>query len=293
MLLAPSHQLLPRKSRVGAQDDLNLRPAAADLRHDALDLGHRAGGGVTIRTAQKGTQQVWTAENVEWEIAVSPVVAMKEATLLLAMQRIVGRIQIQNDLGGYRLMSRQERLDQEAVHGLGIHRDLPIPILLDSTPLQAVQSTLAGQRLAPVLLLTAVVAGGICLAHHGRQQRIRSQLLVVVQVLVGQSQAEDTLTDQLLNTVLHIGRVALIPKAGRKLSQNPATPLDLRQQQQTAVRGQSPPVKGGHRGPPPHTLKFQLRRITVCRHRAVLLVRYKCCRHNTYTTGNSPFPYLR
>src|SRR3982074_1872909 len=43
MLLAPSHQLLTCKSRVGAQDDLDLRPAAANLRHDALDLGHRTG----------------------------------------------------------------------------------------------------------------------------------------------------------------------------------------------------------------------------------------------------------
>jgi hypothetical protein len=48
-----------------------------------------------------GAQQVRAAKNVERQIAVSPVVAMEKATLLLAMQRIVGRVQIQNDLRGY------------------------------------------------------------------------------------------------------------------------------------------------------------------------------------------------
>ena len=43
---------------------------------------------------------------------------MEKAALLLAMQRIVGGVQIQNDLRGDGLVSRQERIDQETVHGL-------------------------------------------------------------------------------------------------------------------------------------------------------------------------------
>jgi hypothetical protein len=53
---------------------------------------------------------------------------------MLPMERIVGRVQAQDDLlRSLLLMSRQKNVDQEAVHGLGVDRNLSILVLGDRT----------------------------------------------------------------------------------------------------------------------------------------------------------------
>jgi len=124
-LLTPGHQLLARKPRVAAQDDLHLRPTAADLIDQARDLVDGAGRSIDVGAPQPSAQQVRAAEDIERQVAVAAVVAVEEAALLLPMERIVGRVQVQDDLLRGLLMSRQKNLDQKAVHGFGIDRDLP------------------------------------------------------------------------------------------------------------------------------------------------------------------------
>ena len=51
-----------------------------------------------------------TAEHIERQIAVAIVIAVEEPTLLLAVQRIVGRIQVENDLPGRPLMRLEEQI---------------------------------------------------------------------------------------------------------------------------------------------------------------------------------------
>ena len=48
--------------------------------------------------AQLGRQQVPAAEDVERQVAVAIIIAMEEPAFLLAVQRIVGGIQIEDDL---------------------------------------------------------------------------------------------------------------------------------------------------------------------------------------------------
>src|ERR671925_427705 len=43
VLLAPTHQLLPRKTAIRSEPDLDLRPGRAKVRHDARDLRDGAG----------------------------------------------------------------------------------------------------------------------------------------------------------------------------------------------------------------------------------------------------------
>ena len=38
------------------------------------------------------------AEDIKWQVAVAVVVAVEEATFLVPVQRIVGRIQVEHDL---------------------------------------------------------------------------------------------------------------------------------------------------------------------------------------------------
>ena len=100
--LAPAHQLVAGEARVGAQEDLDPWPALADLADDARDLVLGPGRGVDVRAPQLGGQQVTAAEHVQRQVAVAVVVAVEEAALLVAVQRIVGRIQIEDDLFGRR-----------------------------------------------------------------------------------------------------------------------------------------------------------------------------------------------
>src|SRR6185312_15208382 len=108
MLLGPSHQLFPAETGVGPQNDLYFRPATPDLFNDTLHLLLTAARGILISGAQTRTQQVLAAEDVQRQITIAVVIAVKETPLLMAMQRQIRHIQIQYDLLGSRLMRFQK-----------------------------------------------------------------------------------------------------------------------------------------------------------------------------------------
>ena len=85
----------------------------ADLRNDARHLLDRASRRVDVGTPQLGEQQMSTAEHVERQIAVAIVVAVEEPPFLLAVQRIVGGVEIEHDLLGSALMRLEEQIDQQ------------------------------------------------------------------------------------------------------------------------------------------------------------------------------------
>ena len=91
-----------------------MRPAGADLPDDPLDLLNAAGGGVDVGAAQLGRQQVPPAEHVERQIAVGVVVAVEEAALLMPVQRIVGRVEVEDDLPGRPLVRLEEQRRPDA-----------------------------------------------------------------------------------------------------------------------------------------------------------------------------------
>jgi hypothetical protein len=90
--LAPRHQRVPREAGVGTQDDPHRRPAPTDLGRDTLHLLQRSRRPVDVRGAQPRRQQEVVAEDVQRQVAVAAVVPVEEAPLLLAVQRVVGRV---------------------------------------------------------------------------------------------------------------------------------------------------------------------------------------------------------
>ena len=98
VLLAPRHQRLARKATVGSQQDARKRPAGADLPDDPRNLLDATRTGVDVGGAQLGRQQVAAAEHVQRQIAVAVVIAVEEASLLVPVQRVVGGVQIEDDL---------------------------------------------------------------------------------------------------------------------------------------------------------------------------------------------------
>jgi hypothetical protein len=61
---APGHQGLAGAAGIGAQQDANLGPDGADLRHDPGDLLDRAGGSVDIGLAKLGRQEMAAAKHL-------------------------------------------------------------------------------------------------------------------------------------------------------------------------------------------------------------------------------------
>jgi hypothetical protein len=109
VFLAPVHQLIATKPRVSTQDDPGLGPASTDLRDQASNFVFRPGRALDIGTPQLRAQQMLAAEDIQRQVAIAVVVAVEEASLLVAVQRIVGRIQIQHDLAWIALVHKAAR----------------------------------------------------------------------------------------------------------------------------------------------------------------------------------------
>jgi hypothetical protein len=96
--LAPRHQHLAGKTGIGAQQYPYPGPARPNLGDDPGDFLHRPGRSIDVGTAQPGRQQVPAAKDVERQIAVAIVVAVEEPPLLVPVDRVVGGVEIEDDL---------------------------------------------------------------------------------------------------------------------------------------------------------------------------------------------------
>ena len=233
VLFAPSHQFLAAETRVGAQNNLHLRPHSPQRRDDPLHFLQRARRGVDVRGPQPCAQQVLARKDVQRQVAILPVIAVKKPSFLIAVQRIVGGVQVQHDALRLALLRLDVEFDQRLVDGLLAHHDLLITCLrggVGRRQLQAVQRALARARLAAVLLPPARRTFQIPLATQQRQQRIALQLVVIVEILVAQRQAIDPLLNQLAELVLHSVGAPVIGKTGGELAHDPGSLLDLAQQ---------------------------------------------------------------
>ncbi len=67
--------------------------------------------------AQSRAQDLFSTENVERQIAIGIVIAVEEPPFLLAVQRQIGSIHVQDDLSLLRLVVRFDKhLHQQFVH---------------------------------------------------------------------------------------------------------------------------------------------------------------------------------
>jgi hypothetical protein len=205
-LLAPAHQLLAAEARVGTQEDRNVRPTLPDLRHDALDFLARPGGRIKVRSTQLRAQQMFAREDIQRQVTVVVVVAMKEPTLLMPVQWIISGVQIQHDLSGRLAVSVQEQLHPQPLDRCAVRHDLVIAIHARRRrmQLQAVQRALARQRRALGSTRRRK------LAQQRTEHRIVPQLLVVVEVLIPQRHAEHALAEQGAHAVFNQIRIASI-----------------------------------------------------------------------------------
>ena len=95
--LAPRHQLLAAEAGIRPKPDVDVGPALPDLRDDKGDLLLGASRGVDVRGPQFRQKQLPAAENIKRQIAVAFVIAVEEPAFLIAMDGVVGRVEIEDD----------------------------------------------------------------------------------------------------------------------------------------------------------------------------------------------------
>src|SRR5437588_8026437 len=115
------------------------------------------------------------AEDVQRQIAIAIVVAVKEPTLLMPVQRIVGGSEIGDDLLWRMVVRLHEQIDKQRLDPGAVPGDPMIAGRLYAAPLEPVECALAGQR-------RTILATGRQLAGQHRHGRVVAQLVVVDQV---------------------------------------------------------------------------------------------------------------
>ena len=146
VLLAPCHQIVACEPRIRPQQNAHLGPTPADLCDDPRNFVNRARAGIDAGAAQLGAKKVPPAKNIQRQITIGFVVAMKEAPFLLAMQRIIGGIEVEGDLAGRRAMRLEKQIDEQPFHRRRIVADLVVARRFRLRQFQPVQGRLAGYR---------------------------------------------------------------------------------------------------------------------------------------------------
>src|SRR5262249_14934057 len=85
----------------------------------------------------------------------------------------------------------------------------------------------------------------IAFANHGCQQGVVPQVIMVVEVLIAQSQSVDSLGDEMLKRVLDELRVTMIREARGELLDDPGERLGLAEQQAATVGGNVTAIESG------------------------------------------------
>ena len=287
--LAPGHQRIAGEAAVGAQQNLHAPPAGADLADDALDLLDRTGGSVDVRAPELGREQVPTAEHVERQIAPAVIIAVEEPPLLMPVQRIVGRIEVENYLRGRLAVGVEEQLDEQPLDRRRIMADPVIACrLARRRMLEPIERALAGER-------RTARSSRLEFAGQDRHRRIVPQLIVVERVLISQCQADDPLADQRGDLVLDPVRRAPIAETAGKPLDKPDRLVRGPQQQRAGIRGHRTAVECRHHTATIDHSKLELLRATVCGHRGSPLRRSKSLWQKSYGRFRAPMhlPFVR
>jgi hypothetical protein len=211
--LAPVDDALAAKARVASEDKAHVGPHLTQPRDQQLQNSRGVLCAVDAAGPQVRAQQLLAAEHVQRQVAVAVVVAVEEAALLLAVQRVVGGVEVQHQFLGRDLEAGNELLDQNPVQAPRGGAVGPL--------LQSAQRRGAGHF--------AIHAHG-CLHGH-----VLAQRAVIVQILPAECQPVHALAQHVAHAVLDEQRAARVGDAVRGRLDQPELAIDLAQQQHPAV----------------------------------------------------------
>src|SRR3984893_3393309 len=140
-----SHQVISPSRAKPASARSRIRTAST-VGDDPAHLFDAAGTRVDVGRAQFGRQQMPAAEHIERQIAIIVVIAMKEALFLVPVQRVVGGVEIKDDLRRDRGMGVEKEIDEQAFDFRRVIADPVITRRFRPAQLQPVERRLVGFR---------------------------------------------------------------------------------------------------------------------------------------------------
>lgn len=234
------------------------------------------------RAEPDGGEQVPAAEHVERQIAPAIVIAVEEPALLVAVQGIVGRVEVENDLRRRLAVRVEEQLDEQPLDRRPVMAD---PVVARRPArrrmFHPVERALAGKG-------RTVRPTRLELAGEDRHRRVVPQPIMVDQVLIAQHQAKDPLADQCHDLMLDPGRRAPIAEAAGEPLNQPNRLVSGTEQQRSGIRGHCAAVEGSHDPATLHRSKAERRRATICRHRGTPLHQVKSLSQNDFPRSRAP-----
>ena len=209
------------------------------------------------------------AEDVEREIAIAAIVAVKEAALLPTVDRVVGGVEVKDDRFGRQGVAVEEQVDEQPLDQARVVTNLVVARRRRGRGvLEPVEGRLAGQGRA---------VGSACgeLAGDGSQHRVVAQAVVVEQILVAQRQGKHSLANQRRQAVLDPVRRPVVDEAGGEPTDQADRPVRGAQEQRPGVRRDRPAAEPGHHRPARDGCKLHPIHATLCRHRGIPLLEPK------------------
>ena len=189
---------------------------------------------------------------------------MEKAALLPAVERVVGRIEIEHQHLRLARQAAPAEGQERRLHRRRMRVQLAVMIRVLRAQFQAVQSRRARQRRAAMIAATALRAEHIRLARRRRQQRVAPQLRVIIEILVAQRQRVNALREQLPRAVIDELRIAPVQETARQSAGDAQALINLPEQERAAIAAE--PAAGKIRDDFARTkfLKKQLPAETLC-----------------------------
>jgi hypothetical protein len=210
---------------------------------------------------------------------------MEEAAFLVAVQRIVGGIEIQNDLFGWRLVRLEEEIDEQTFDLCRVVPDLVVAARHHRRVLEPVQGALAGERRTTLAL-------GSELAGQRREHRVVAQVIMVDQIFVAERDAEHPLRHHRLDRVLDLRLGPAVLEAGGEPCDQADRPIGRAEQQRPGIRGGLAAVKRGLDSTALNRCKPEQVSATLCRHRGAPLHGDKALSQKNYCRFRAPMHLL-
>jgi hypothetical protein len=268
--LAPVHEIVTAEAAIGTDDDGGCGPMSADVVHNAGNLFGRSIGSVVRRGPGLGCQQMPAAEDIQWQKAIAVVVAVEVPTFLIAVERIIGGIQVDDDAQRGFAMGLDEQIYEQLLDGGCIVVGLIVAILTDLGGIfQPVQCRLAGNRTAR-------------LVNDGCKRRIAPQRIVVDEIFIAERKSAEALAQQVRERVHDGLRNTVVREASRQPLGELQLPVGTGEQRHTAIRRDRDAIEGAHKFASAGPSQIKLGLDTLCRHRGTSPSQIKSFSQNNF-----------
>ncbi len=168
---------------------------------------------------------------------------MEKFPFLIAVQRIVGGVDIMDNLFRRFGMRFEEDIDKKMLYRFRGHNYFLVGVLgsgIHRRQFQPIQRAFARQRFSLVLLGFPVHTCRIGFSHGYRQHLIFGQMIMVVEIFVPQGKTDNSLGYQRQHTMLYTLFISMICEACGETLKNGRALLNLPQQQATVIGSNGP-----------------------------------------------------